>query len=123
MQVTARCCQRWCCTPLDSARSPSSTSCRHRGCPLTRATYQTIDRSLAGSANAFVTELRDRFGDRFVSSIWPREATAEERCWLRVAALEAGAEGEDGLSCETDSDAEDGLDWVGGGGELGSFIG
>ena len=85
--------------------------------------YQTIDRSLAGSANAFVTELRDRFGDRFVSSIWPREATAEERCWLRVAALEAGAEGEDGLSCETDSDAEDGLDWVGGGGELGSFIG
>jgi len=56
---------------------------------------------IAGSANAFVTELRDRFGDRFVSSIWPREETAEERCWLRVA-LETGAEGEGRLFCERD---------------------
>ena len=79
------------------------------------------DRSLA-RPSAFVAELRDRFGDRFVDSIWPQEETAKERRWLREV-QEAAVDDAD-LLYETDgSEGGDGLDWLADGGELGAFIG
>ena len=71
-----------------------------------------------------VAELRERFGDRFVDSIWPRKETAEERRWLREAQEQRAAREDTDLLYETDGSEEGyGLDWLGDGGELGAFIG
>ena len=103
---------------------------RQRACPFIdlpapqlslRPDSRGADRSLA-RPSAFVAELRDRFGDRFVDSIWPEEETAEERRWLREAQEAAGDDTD--LLYETDgSEEDDGLGWLVDGGELGTFIG